>query len=56
VWKYQNFCITQILREINFEDFRSAKTDDFAISRAVNIVLLINLSLTKVQKFIKMKN
>ena len=26
VWKFQEFSITQILREINFEDFRSAKS------------------------------
>ena len=26
VWKFQNFCIIQILREINFEDFWSAKS------------------------------
>ena len=26
VWKFQHFSTTQILREINFEDPRSAKT------------------------------
>ena len=26
VWKFQDFSITQILREINFEDSRSAKS------------------------------
>ena len=26
VWKFQDFCITQILREINFEDSWSAKS------------------------------
>ena len=26
VWKFQDFTITQILREINFQDFRSAKS------------------------------
>ena len=25
-WKFHDFCIIQILREINFEDFRSAKS------------------------------
>ena len=28
-WKFQDFCTTEILREINFEDSRSEK---FAIS------------------------
>ena len=31
VWKFQDFCITEILREINFEDSRSAKFAVFAI-------------------------
>jgi len=53
MWKFQDFSITQILREINFEDSRSAKTAIFAILRAVNFVLLVNISLQKVQKFIK---
>ena len=26
MWKFQDFCITQILREINFWDSRSAKS------------------------------
>ena len=26
VWKFHDFSITQILREITFEDFRSAKS------------------------------
>ena len=26
VWKFHDFSITQILREINFKDFRSAKS------------------------------
>ena len=29
MWKFQDFCITQILREINFVDSRSAKTAIF---------------------------
>ena len=31
VWKIQDFSITQILREINFGEIRSAKTAVFAI-------------------------
>ena len=52
VWKYQDFSITQILREINFGDPKSAKTADFAILGSVH---LVNTSLSKVQKFIKIK-
>ena len=36
VWKFQDFCITEILREINFEDSRSAKSAVFAITEALN--------------------
>ena len=42
-----------ILREINFVDSRSAKTAIFAILGAVNFVHLVNISLQKVQKFLK---
>ena len=42
VWKFHDFCITQILREINLEDFRSAKTAVFPILMAVEIVHLVN--------------
>ena len=31
VWKFQDFSISQILREINFGDSISAKTPDFAL-------------------------
>ena len=55
VWKFQDFCITQIIREINFEHSRSAKTAIFALLRAVNFVQLVNFSFQKVQKFIKIK-
>ena len=53
MWKFQDFSITQILREINFVDSRSAKTAIFAILESVNLVNLVNFSLQKVQKFIK---
>ena len=33
-WKFQDFCITEMLREINFEDSRSEKSAVFAILRA----------------------
>ena len=45
VWKLQDFRITQILREINFVDSRSAKTAVFAILGAVNFVNLVIFSL-----------
>ena len=36
MWKFQDYCITEILREINFEDSGSAKSAVFAILGAVN--------------------
>ena len=51
--RYGNF---MILREINFVDSRSAKTANFAILGALNFVNLVNTTLQKVQKFIKIKN
>ena len=55
VWKFQDFCITEILREINFEDSRSAKSANFAILGAVNFVHLVHFSLQKVKKSMKIK-
>ena len=53
VWKFQDYTITQKLREINFVDSGSAKTAIFAILGAVNFVHLGNFTLAKVQKCIK---
>ena len=36
MWKFYDFSITQILRQINFRDFRSAKSAIFAILEALN--------------------
>ena len=36
VWKFHNFSITQILREINFWDSRSAKSAFLTHSAAMN--------------------
>ena len=36
VWKFQDFSVIQILREIDFGEFRSSKTVVFTILRAVN--------------------
>ena len=40
VWKFQDYSITQILREINFQDFRSAKTAIVAILEGLCILLI----------------
>ena len=50
MWKFQEFCVSEILREINFVDSRSAKTTIFAILGAVNFVHLVNFSLQNVPK------
>ena len=47
VQKFNNFSVTQILREINFGEYRSSKT---AILGALKLVNVINI-LLKVQKF-----
>ena len=51
LWKFQDLSITQILREINFEESRSSKIDLFAILGALKILLI--WCLQKVQKLIK---
>ena len=56
MWKFQDFPITQFLREINFRVFRRSETAIFAILRALNFVNLLNFSLQKVAKFMKIKN
>ena len=53
--KFHDFFITQILREINFEDSKSAKSAVFAILGDVHFVHLVNVSLQKVQKSIESK-
>ena len=55
VWKFQDFSVIQILREINFRESRSSKITGFAIFGALNFVNLVTVSLQKVQKFIKVK-
>ena len=52
-WKFNDSSFNQILREINFVDSRGAKSAIFAILGAVNFVHLVNFSLQKVQKIIK---
>jgi len=45
VRKFQDFCITEILREINFMASRSAKTTVFAILWALKFANLVNFCL-----------
>ena len=52
-WKFQDFSVTQILREINFGQSRSSKTAIFAFFEGPNFVKLVNFSLQKVHYFIK---
>ena len=53
VWKFHDFSVIQILREINFGESRSSKTAIFVISGALNFVTLVNLSLQKVHSTYK---
>ena len=55
VWRFQDFSITQILREINFGGCRSSKTAVLAILGALKMINLVNFSFQKMQKFIKIK-
>ena len=55
VWTFQEFSVIQILREICFVGFRSYKTAVFASFGALNFVILVNISIWKVQQFIKIK-
>ena len=40
LWKFHDFCIIQILREINFEDSQSAKLSILTHSEATNFDFL----------------
>ena len=53
VWKFQDFSVTQILREINFGKSKSSKTDIFATLGVLNFVSFVKFRLAKVQKFKK---
>ena len=55
VWKYHDFSVTQILREINFEEYKSSETGVFATLGAVKMINFLNVSFQKVQKFIKIE-
>ena len=49
VWKFHDFSITQILREINFEDSRSAKTAILTHLEALNFAIFEGRNLQKQQ-------
>ena len=53
VWKIRDFSVTQILREINFEECRSSEIAIFAILGALTFVNLVDFSIQKVQTFKK---
>jgi len=55
VCKFQNFSVSHILLEINFGDYRSAKSAVFAIFGALNFVNLVFFSFQKLQKFMKIR-
>ena len=55
VWKFQNFPITQIFREINLGESQNSKTAVFAFFEVLDFVNLVNFSLQKVQDFIQSK-
>ena len=42
MWKFHDFSITQILREIKFGRSRSSKNADFAIFGALNFINLLD--------------
>ena len=50
MWKFLNFSITKILREINFRDSKSAKSADFDIFGVLNFAILVNFNFQKVPK------
>ena len=56
MWKFHDFSVIEILREINLGDSRSSKTAVFAIFEVLNLVNLVDFSLTEVHKCIKIKN
>ena len=55
VWKFHDFSVVQIFREINFEESRNSKLAVCAILGALVFVELVNFSLQKVQNFLKIK-
>ena len=50
MWKFPDFYVLQILREINFRESKSPKTAGFAIFEALKFVDLVNFSHPKSAK------
>ena len=55
MWKFHDFSITRILREINFRDSRSAKSPILTHLEAINFVHLGIFAIFKCENFIKTK-
>ena len=55
MWKFHDFSVTQILREINFGEFRRLKSAIFAILGALNFVYLVKVCLEKCKNSYKSK-
>ena len=55
VWKFRDFSVTWILREINLSGFKSSKTAVYANLGALNIVDLAYFRFQKAPKFMKIK-
>ena len=53
VWQFQDFSVIQIFREINFGESINPKNAVFAILGALYFDNLVNFSLQKVLKFMK---
>ena len=56
VWKFQDFSITQILREINFVDYRGAKTTVLCHFRGSEFCSFGKFQPSKSAKFHKIQN
>ena len=55
MWKFEDFFVIQILREINFGESRSSRTAVCVVFGALNIGNLVNFNFLKVQKFLEIK-
>ena len=53
MWKFDEFSVTQILREINFEESISSKIALFANLEALKMINLVHFSLTESSKILK---
>ena len=55
MWKFRDFSVTQILREMNLGESRASINVVFAILGALNLVILVNFISQKVENVIKIK-